>query len=315
MKVLVTGATGFVGREVLRQLKSTGHEARVLVRDTKAAADRLPQPSCVTEFHRGDVTDLRSLRGAAKGCDAVIHLVGIISEAGSISFRRLHTEATRNVVAATQADGVQRFVHMSALGTRADAVSRYHLTKWEAEEVVRQSGLAFTILRPSLIYGPEDHFVNQFVDLSRWMPFLPVMGHGNCRMQPVAIEIVGQCMVRSLAHPESEGQTYDVCGPDRLTFLQILDAILKAANRKRFKLHIPLPLARMQAAAMELILGSFLGTPPPLNRDQLLMLQEDNVGEAGPAEQLFGLEQECFSDGIRKYVGPRAHALDGKSGA
>jgi uncharacterized protein YbjT (DUF2867 family) len=302
MKILVTGATGFVGREVLRQLHAAGHEARVLVRDTKAAADRLPQPSCVTEFHRGDVTDLRSLTGAARGCDAVIHLVGIISEAGSTTFERLHVEATRNLAASTQADGVTRFIHMSALGTRAHAVSRYHQTKWEAEEVVRQSGLRFTVLRPSLIYGPEDHFVNQLLSLSRWMPFLPVMGRGTSLLQPVAVDRVARCFVQALASPESEGQTYDVCGPERLNFTQILDAILKAANRKRFKLRIPLPLARAQAAVLEFILGSCLGTPPPLNRDQLLMLQEDNVGDPGPAERRFRFQQECFQDGIRRYI-------------
>jgi len=302
MKTLVTGATGFVGREVLRQLQTAGHEARVLARDSKAAADRLPQPSCVTEFHQGDVSDLQSLTGAAKGCDAVIHLVGIISEAGSSTYERLHTEATRNLITTTRSDGVTRFVHMSALGTRADAVARYHQTKWSAEEMVRRSGLDFTIFRPSLIYGPEDHFVNQFVQLSKWLPFLPVIGSGTALMQPVAVEQVARCFVRALIIPESIGQTYDVCGPDRLTFVQILDAILNAAGRKRFKLHIPLPLVRLQAALLEVILGSFLRKPPPLNRDQLLMLQEDNVGDVRPAKRLFDLKHECFAERIRSYA-------------
>jgi NADH dehydrogenase len=233
--------------------------------------------------------------------------VGIISEAGTITFERLHVDGTRNLVAAAQTDGVRRFVHMSALGTRAQARSRYHQTKWEAEEIVRQSGLNYTILRPSLIYGPEDHFVNQFLSLSRWLPFLPVMGPGNCRMQPVGVEDVARCFVQALQKPESEGQVYEVCGPDPLTFMQILDAILKAADRRRLKVHIPMPLARLQAAVLEMVLGTFLGTPPPLNRDQLLMLQEDNVGDSEPAARLFELRQESFEGGIRRYANRKQH--------
>jgi NADH dehydrogenase len=302
MKVLLTGATGFVGREVLGQLHRAGHEVRSIARNLKTAADQLPQPCSVTEFHRGDVTDLRSLSGAARGCDAVIHLVGIISEFGRVTYERLHVEATRHVLATAQAEGVKRFLHMSALGTRANANARYHQTKWAAEEIVRWSGLDFTIFRPSLIYGPKDHFVNQFERMSRWLPFLPVMGTGSNLMQPVAVETVACCFVGALDRAETVGQTYDVCGPERLTFVQILDTILKVTGRRRFKLHIPLPLARMQAAVLERVMGSIINRPPPFNRDQLLMLQEDNVGDSQPVQRLFGLKQTGFAEGIGKYL-------------
>jgi NADH dehydrogenase len=306
MKILVTGATGFVGREVLRQVHVAGHSARILVRDVKAASDRLPRPHSVVEFHRGDVTEARSLEGAVAGCDAVIHLVGIISEFGRVTFDRLHVEATRNMVASAQAQGVARFIHMSALGTRPEAASRYHQTKWAAEEMVRGSGLDYTIFRPSLIYGAEDHFVNQFGRMSRWLPFLPVMGQGTNRMQPVAVEIVAQCFVQALTRPETVGQTYDLCGPERLTFEQILESILGACRRKRFKVHVPLPLARLQAALFEGVMGRLLQCPPPLNRDQLLMLQEDNVGDAGLVERVFGLTQTRFADGIASFLEPKS---------
>jgi uncharacterized protein YbjT (DUF2867 family) len=302
MKILVTGGTGFVGREVLRQLQAAGHQARILVRDTKSAADRLPQPTCVTEFHRGDVTDLRSLTGAAKGCDAVIHLVGIISEFGPVTFERLHVEATRNLVATTQADGVTRFIHMSALGTRPEAPARYHQTKWAAEEIVRTSGLNFTILQPSVIYGREDHFVNLFAQMARRMPFVPVMGPGTALLQPVAVECVARCFVRALSETGSIGGTYEVCGPERLSAVALVDAVLAATGRKRFKLHIPMPVARFQALLLEGVVGAFLHKPPPLTRDQLRMLQEDNVGDAGPATRLFGLRQVPFEEGIRAYL-------------
>lgn len=305
MKVLVTGATGFVGREVLRQLHSEGHTARVLARNPKAAADRLPQPSCVVDVHRGDATNLRSLTGAAKGCDAIIHLVGIISEAGASNFENAHVKATRNLVAIAQTDGVKRFIHMSALGTRAKASSRYHATKWEAEKIVRSSGLDFTIFRPSLIYGREDHFVNQFNGIARCSPALPVIGDGESLMQPVSVETVARCFVRSLENPETSGQQYDVCGPERMTFNEVLEAILQASGRRRWKLHIPVSLARAQAALLEWVMGSFLHHPPPLNRDQIIMLQEDNVGDPRPAETMFDLKQESFASGIARYLRPK----------
>jgi NADH dehydrogenase len=195
---------------------------------------------------------------------------------------------------------------MSALGTRPGAASRYHQTKWAAEEVVRGSGLDYTIFRPSLIYGREDHFVNQFERLSRWLPFLPVMGSGSNLMQPVAVETVARCFVQALDRPETVAQTYDLCGPERLTFVQILDAILQACGRRRFKVRIPLAVARLQAAVLEIVLGSLLHRPAPLNRDQLLMLQEDNVGDAGVVERVFGWRQPGFTAGVRHYLKPGA---------
>lgn len=302
MKVFITGGTGFVGREVLRQLHPTGHEARLLVRDRKAAADRLPQPSRVADLQKGDVTDLRSLTDSVKGCEAVIHLVGIISEGGPVTFDRLHVEATRNVVAAAQAGGVGRFLHMSALGTCEDARSRYHQTKWEAEQVVRRSGLRYTILRPSVIYGPEDHFVKVLASMAHWLPILPVPGSGRNQLQPVAVEDVARCFVEALAGSKSIGQTYEVCGPDRLTMDAMLDAVTAVIGRRRVKFHFPMPLMKLQAVLAEWIFGGILNRPPPLTRDQLLMLEEDNVGDPRPAVEDFKLLHETFAKGIGRYL-------------
>lgn len=306
MKVLLTGGTGFVGRAVLRHLLAAGHTIRVLARDEKIARARLPESDAPVEVHQGDVTVPATLTGAADGCDAVIHLVGIISEFGEVTFERLHTEATRHMVAAAQTAGVNRFIQMSALGTRANAASRYHQTKWAAEELVRQSGLNFTILRPSVIYGPEDHFVNLFARLSKSLPMLPVIGTGTARVQPVSVEVVAACFAGALTCPESGHQTIDVCGPDRLTMVELLDRIMEVTGRPRAKLHLPAPLARLQATFLEATLGAFLHKPPPLTRDQVLMLQEDNVGDPGPAERLFGLKQRGFVEDIRDYVDRRA---------
>jgi uncharacterized protein YbjT (DUF2867 family) len=297
MKVLVTGGSGFVGREIVRQLLAAGHTPRVLARGTHSG-------QAGVEGVRGSVLEPETLPAAVAGCDAVIHLVGIISEIGLQTYERVHTEGTRNMLAAATAGGVSRWIQMSALGTRPDAVARYHRSKWAAEEAVRASGLAWTIFRPSLIYGPGDGFVNLFARMSRWSPVLPVMGSGQGLLQPVAVGDVARCFVAALTQPASVGRIYDLCGRERLSFKAVLDEILAATGRRRLKLHLPLPLARQQAALLEWVFPTLLRQAPPLNRDQLLMLAEDNVGDPNPAAHDFGFEPMSFRAGIRRFLVP-----------
>ena len=300
MKVFVTGATGFVGREVVKQLHQAGHTLRALVRSV--GFHQTFSSTQGFETHTGDILDPNSLKGSMAGIEAVIHLVGIISEAGEKTFENVHREGTRNVLRAAQESGVRRFVHMSALGTRANALARYHQTKWEAEELVRHSGLDFTIFRPSIIYGPQDHFVNLFAKLIRWSPILPVIGSGEGRMQPVPVEHVAKAFASSLTERRSVGETYDLCGSDVLTFNQLLDQIMDVMQKRRLRLHLPLGLARAQAACLEFIFPRLLGKAPPLNCDQIIMLQEDNTGNGQPARELFRLELPGFREGITKYL-------------
>ena len=302
MNVLVTGGTGFVGHAVLAKLRAAGHAVRVLVRHPASSRATALASRFGVELANGNVLDSNSVHKALPGCEAVIHLVGIISEVGPNTFHKAHTAATQNVVRAAEQAGVSRYVHMSALGTRPDSASRYHQTKWAAEQAVRGSRLAWTIFRPSLIYGVGDHFVNLFANLARWSPFLPVMGSGQGKLQPVSVEVVAEAFVGALSEPRAIGQTYDLCGPDRLSFLEVLDAILSVVGRRRFKLHLPLPLARVQAAALEFVFPRLLGRAAPLNRDQLIMLAEDNVGDPRPANELFGLSVESFRTGIERQL-------------
>ena len=302
MKVLVTGATGFVGHEIVKQLHAAGHVARLLVRDPPSPRAR----DLVSRFNanacQGNVLNTASLAPALDNCDAVIHLVGIISEVGPQTFERVHADAPQNVVAALKQAGVKRLIHMSALGTRADAASRYHRTKWQAEQTVRDSGLDWTIFRPSIIYGPGDGFVNLFVRLSRFSPVLPLIGGGRTRFQPIPVEDVARCFVGALSEPRSIGQTFDLCGTETLSLAEIVDAILHVTGRRRIKLPLPFALASVQAACAEFVFNRLLGKAPPLNREQVTMLRSDNVGAGEPAKTLFGLPPRTFREGIAAYL-------------
>ncbi len=302
MKVFVTGATGFVGQEVVRQVHEAGHTIRILARDPKSAPVQELVSRYGVEVHAGNILDAATLAGGLADVTAVIHLVGIISEAGKSTFERVHTEGTRNAVMAAQQAGVKRWIHMSALGTRPNAASRYHQSKWAAEEIVRRSGLEFTIFRPSLIYGPRDEFVRLFARIIRLSPVVPVMGSAHARFQPVPVETVGAAFARALGEPRSIGQAYDLCGTEALTLPEILDHIQAVLRRRRWKLRVPLGVARCQAALLEFVWGRLFGKPPPLNRDQLIMLQEGNTGNPQPANELFGLNPIPFREGIARYL-------------
>ncbi len=301
MKVLVTGGTGFVGREILWRLHEAGHDIRLFSR--RGVSDDLRQ---LAYRHRAELVkasfdDPESLMFAARGCDAVIHLVGIISEAGSSTFQRVHVGCTRAMLGAATAAGARRFIHMSALGTRADARSRYHLTKWEAEELVRRSGLDWTIFRPSVIYGREDHFVNFLAGISWWSPVIPIFGAGNNLLQPVAVEDVASAFVASLSESGAVGQCFDLCGSETFSMRQLWETVLQVTGRRRFLLRLPMWMARLQAACLELGCG-LVGRASPLTRDQLLMLEEDNTGDARPAGLAFQLPARSFAVEIARYL-------------
>ena len=302
MKVLVTGATGFVGREIVRQLRAAGHTIHIVARSPLSRRVQEAAARWQAEVHPGDVLEAATLEGALKGMDAVIHLVGIISEVGDSTFENVHVRGTQNLVAAAQEACVRRFIHMSALGTRPGAASRYHQSKWAAEESVRHSGLEFTIFRPSLIYGREDHFINLFARMIRLSPVVPLLGNPGARFQLVPVETVAAAFARSLGEPRSVSQTYDLCGPDALTLSEIVDRVLAVLGKRRVKVQVPLSFARCQAACMECVFLRLLGKAPPLTRDQLLMLVEDNVGNAQPANELFGLKPVPLREGIASYL-------------
>ena len=272
-RIFVTGATGFVGHAVVRALLAHGFLVRCLVRPGSEAAlkgfesiDRVP----------GDVLEPDKLAASVEGCGALVHLVGIIREhrTRGVTFDRLHTQATANMLAVAHEAGVKRYIQMSAVGTRPGATSRYHQTKWQAEEVVRASALDWTIIRPSLIYGPGDEFVSVLARMMRRLPAMPVLGDGQYRVQPVAVEHVAEGFARALQLSTTVAQTYEVAGPEACRFVDLLDQIgLALGLRNVRKVHAPLGVVR----AMTRIFGWLPFYP--VTKDQLIMLEEGNVAD------------------------------------
>jgi len=294
MKVFVTGGSGFVGSEVVRQLLAAGHEVRSLVH-SRAATSTDPK----LELWPGDATQAETLKNALTGCEAVIHLIGIIREfpGKQITFQRLHIDATRNLLVAAQEQGVKRYLHMSANGTRQDGVAEYHKSKWAAEELVRASGLDATIFRPSVIFGPGDDFVNMLAAIIRHTPVVPVIGDGEYQMSPVAVANVASGFVRALALPETSGEIYHCGGPQTFTYNQLLDEIARALGRSGItRIHQPVLMMRSLSILLEGM--NFY----PITTGQLTMLLEGNVCASQPWAETFAVELTPFSDGIRQYL-------------
>jgi uncharacterized protein YbjT (DUF2867 family) len=287
MQVFLTGATGFVGRHMLTRLLSEGHAVRALVRDPQKA--NLAEHAKV-ELVAGDVVEGAGLDQGMQGCDAVVHLVGIIVAKGSNTFERVHHLGTRNLVEAAKRTGIRRFVQMSALGVRADGVAPYQTTKWKAEEEVRRSGIPFCILRPSLIFGEGDGFVTQMMATMRSAPlFRPVPGSGKPKFRPIFIGDVTECFVRALTAEAATNQTVELGGPDELTLNEVLAEIARCAGVRKPAVHIPLPLMFAGAAVMQRVLKN-----PPVTVDQLRMLHEGSTCDIGPMKRIFGVGPRSF---------------------
>jgi NADH dehydrogenase len=297
MRVLVTGATGFVGNEVVRELLAQGHRVRVLVRP--GSQDRLQARDQVGEA-LGDILDREAVFQAAQGCDAVINLVGIIREfpRRGVTFERLHVEATHNAVDAARAAGARHYLQMSALGARPEPADPYHTTNHRADEYVRASGLAWTIFRPSVIYGPGDQSINLFAQMIKSSPVYPVIGDGNYRMQPVPVWKVARAFAQALELPDAIGKIYDVGGLEPLTFNEIIDTIAEVLGKKIHKLHLPVWPLRLAAG----LLGGFPWFP--VTTGQIRMLLEGNTCDPAGFYQDFGLAPVSLKEGLSRYLAP-----------
>jgi NADH dehydrogenase len=295
MTVLVTGATGFIGPHVVHTLRARDTPVRALVRDPSRAS-RLA--AWGVELVRGDATDPASLHAAASGVDAIVHLVAIIRGKPE-DFERVMAQGTRDLVAAAQEAGVRRFVLASALGLdeRSKTAVPYFAAKWAMESAVRESGLEHVILRPSFVFGRDGGVLPTFVRLARYAPVTPIIGPGTQRLQPVWVEDVAEYYARSVELPEAAGRTFEIGGPDAVTWDDFWDRLKRTLGARRPAVHVPFRVMRVQAALTERLPGA------PVTRDQLTMLAlGDNVVSDSSAVETFRLPLVGLDEQLRRAV-------------
>ncbi|MHB0867270.1 MAG: complex I NDUFA9 subunit family protein [Thermoleophilia bacterium] len=294
MKVFLTGATGFVGRQVAAGLLKDGHSVKCLTRSADSEA-AIQLKELGAKLAVGDILDADSLVAGAAGCQAVMHLVGIIFERRGAGFDEIHIQGTYNALAAASLAGATRFIHMSALGTGPDATGGYHRTKWAAEQTVRASGLDYTILRPSTIYGRGGEFTHMLASQIRVLPIVPVIGNGRYRMQPLSVQEVAACFSACLENDRTRNQIYEIGGQDQVTYDELIEDLCLVLDRPRFRLHIPVILVRPVAW-----LAQRLQSKPLLTTDQLNMLLADNVCDITRMKKDLGVVPVGLIDGLRE---------------
>jgi len=298
MRIAMTGTTGYVGAEVLARLLRRDHEVRALVRRPERAG---PLRDLGIELVAGGLESPEALRALVAGTDAVVHLVGIIAETGRQTFESVHVRGTESLLAAAREARVERFVHMSALGARGDpAATRYHRTKWQSEEAIRGSAPGHVIFRPSIIAGAGNPAIATMVGMLRFSPVVPVIGNGRYELQPVWLGDVAEAFARALERPDLRG-TFDLGGPEHLTYHQMLDRLEAALGVRRARVSVPVGIARFAALA-----GTALPNLAPITPEQLQMLLEGNTTPDNALESRFGIRPRAFADVAREICAPFA---------
>lgn len=274
--ITLIGGSGFLGRHIVRELAQAGYRVRVAVRSPNRAYFLKPMGRVgQIQIVYCDVTDETSLARAIAGAEAVVNLVGILAPFGRQTFEAVHAEAPGLIGKLAAAQGVKRVVHLSAIGASGDAPSRYARSKAAGEAALTAQFPNATVLRPSIVFGPEDHFFNRFANWARYLPALPLIGGGKTRFQPVFVGDVARAVRIALDNPKTQGRVYELGGPQIYTFRELMERILAETGRKRLLIPVPFPLAILKAV--------FLGLWPwpILTVDQVRSLKMDTV--VGPS--------------------------------
>ena len=284
--ILITGGTGFIGSRLAARLAAEGKPVRAAARGVRSPS--LPDG---VEAVSADVVSGDGLEHALQGVERVAHLVAIIVERGPQTFDAVIRGGTERLVEAARTAGVRKIVYVSAIGADPDPRFPYWAAKWKAEQAVIGSGITYTILRPSIVFGPEDDFFNRLAGLVRWNPVVPVAGDGKTRFQPIWVEDLVTCIAASLEEGAHDNQIIEVGGPEQLTYEELLDTVRRELGVRRLKVHVPLPFVRALARTMEAVL------PRPLvTRQQLAMLAKDNTAESDGVPRHFGFTPKRLSD-------------------
>ncbi|MBB5772316.1 NADH dehydrogenase [Brevundimonas vesicularis] len=275
--VTLFGGSGFIGSQAVRALARRGWRIRVAVRNPVLAIEIQPlgDPGQI-QFMRCDITNPTDVAQAVRGADAVVNLVGVLHDAGGKrGFDAVHTEAAKTIAEAAKAAGVQRLVQISAIGADAASPSAYGRTKAQAEAAVRAVYPDAVILRPSLVFGAGDSFLNRFAAMATMAPALPLIGGGETRFQPVYVGDVAEAIARGVTRVDAAGRTFELGGPSLYTFREVLELVRRETGRDRMLVSVPFIVAKPLGSVLQL--SRFVGLTPPLTRDQVLMLEKDNV--------------------------------------
>lgn len=273
--ITVFGGSGFIGRHLVRRLARAGHRVNVAVRHVEEAKFLKPMGDVgqITPV-KADLADAASIAGAIKGADGAVNLVGILYERGSQTFEAIHHEGAAALAVAAKAAGVRRLVQLSAIGADLDSDSDYQRSKAAGEQAVRAAFPDTVILRPSIVFGPEDDFFNRFGALALVAPALPLIGGGHSRFQPVYVGDVADAIVKGLDDGAMAGRTYELGGPRVYSFRDLMEFMLAQTGRRRLLVPLPFLVASIQAFFLERL------PKPLLTRDQVKMLRRDNVVSA-----------------------------------
>ncbi len=279
--ILVAGGTGFVGRQVVKRLSDDNRKTRVLARTYVGFAELNPPDA---ELALGDITSPETLPAAFAGVATLVHLVGIIQEVDDATFETIHVEGTLNLINAAQKSNVRKIIYVSALGVREHAASRYHQSKYKAEQIVKNSGIAYVIFRPSVMYGQGGEFINMLLNMMK-SPLIPLIGGGGNKMQPLFVGDLALCLAKSVSMAETNNKIFEIAGPEPMTYKEMIRLIIKVKKIRRCLFNLPFFLVKPLVAMMEMVVSQ-----PPLTSDQLIMLREDNVAGTDLVTETFGVE-------------------------
>lgn len=292
--IFIAGASGFVGGHLVDFLLSKGHKVKCLARSKRTITSLAEKGA---EIVAGDITQPDTLKGVLNSEDIVIHLVGIIEEKGVSTFHAVHVEGTKNLVAEAQRAGVRHFFYQSALGADATSWSGYLRTKAEAEDIVQQSGLPYTIFRPSLIIGPWDGFTRKIMEMLKYAPVIPIPGEGQAKFQPVFIIDWLSCIEKVIKTPANYQGIYDIGGPEHLSYQQIVERLSKSLGHRKPTFSIPMGLMKLSTSILERFLPS-----PPVTSDQLRLLEQDNICDPEVIRKQFGFDPKTLDEALNSFL-------------
>jgi uncharacterized protein YbjT (DUF2867 family) len=290
--ILITGATGYIGRHLVARLVENGERPRVLVRDPRRAAGILPADK--VEFVQGDTTNPTSLEAAVQGIDTIVHTAFITADhkqsAGN-QYEETNVQGTANLIKAAKAAGVRRIIEISGLGTKPDKPGSYMQGRFLAEKMLKESGLDWTIIQPSVLFGKDAPFIKGLADLIRSSPVVPLIGGGKVMFQPIYVEDVVTVIIKVLDDPaRTNSKTYTIGGPAYYSFTQVIDALMHAMHKTRIKVPAPSSLVGLGSAVMEMVLPK-----PPLTKAAMTLFSFDNTTDLNSVERDFGFTPMSFT--------------------